>query len=71
MFADSAFEHSKSAKKNSMAGRLQGKRALITAAAQGIGRASAEAFAREGAEVIATGINMEIGELKGVPGIAA
>lgn len=49
-----------------MAGRLQGKRALITAAAQGIGRASAEAFAREGAEVIATDINMEkLSELKG------
>ncbi|HZF76301.1 MAG TPA: SDR family oxidoreductase [Acetobacteraceae bacterium] len=37
-----------------MAGRLQGKRCLITAAAQGIGRASALAFAREGAQVIAT-----------------
>jgi 2-keto-3-deoxy-L-fuconate dehydrogenase len=40
-----------------MAGRLEGKRALITAAAQGIGRASAELFAREGAEVIATDID--------------
>ncbi len=49
-----------------MAGRLQGKRALITAAAQGIGRASAEAFAREGADVIATDVNVEkLGELKG------
>ncbi len=38
-------------------GRLAGKRALITAAGQGIGRASAEAFAREGASVIATDIN--------------
>ena len=36
---------------------LTGKRVLITAAAQGIGRASAEAFARAGAEVIATDIN--------------
>ncbi len=54
-----------------MAGRLHGKRALITAAAQGIGRASAEAFAREGAEVIATDVNMEkLGELKGVDGIS-
>jgi 2-keto-3-deoxy-L-fuconate dehydrogenase len=38
--------------------RLAGKRAVITAAAQGIGRASALAFAREGAKVIATDINM-------------
>ena len=36
---------------------LQNKTALITAAAQGIGRASAEAFARAGARVIATDIN--------------
>lgn len=40
-----------------MPGRLAGKRALITAAAQGIGRASAEAFLREGATVIATDVN--------------
>ncbi|HUC62440.1 MAG TPA: SDR family oxidoreductase [Alphaproteobacteria bacterium] len=40
-----------------MAGRLQGKKALITAAAQGIGRATALAFAREGARVIATDVN--------------
>lgn len=38
-------------------GRLQGKRILITAAAQGIGRASALACAREGATVIAIDIN--------------
>jgi len=37
--------------------RLQGKRVLITAAAQGIGRASAIAMAREGATVLATDIN--------------
>lgn len=37
--------------------RLEGKRCLVTAAAQGIGRASVEALAREGAEVIATDIN--------------
>lgn len=38
-------------------GRLTGKRALVTAAGQGIGRASALAMAREGASVIATDIN--------------
>jgi 2-keto-3-deoxy-L-fuconate dehydrogenase len=37
-------------------GRLAGKRAFLTAAGQGIGRATAEAFAREGAEVIATDV---------------
>jgi 2-keto-3-deoxy-L-fuconate dehydrogenase len=53
-----------------MAGRLQGKKALVTAAAQGIGRASAEAFAREGARVIATDVNAaRLAELEGVAGI--
>jgi 2-keto-3-deoxy-L-fuconate dehydrogenase len=40
-----------------MSGRLAGKTALITAAGQGIGRASAELFAAEGATVWATDIN--------------
>ena len=40
-----------------MTNRLKNKRALITAAGQGIGLASALAFANEGAEVIATDIN--------------
>jgi 2-dehydro-3-deoxy-L-fuconate 4-dehydrogenase len=39
-----------------MAGRLDGKRALVTAAGQGIGRATALAFAAEGASVLATDI---------------
>ena len=43
-----------------MAGRLTGKRALITAAGQGIGRASAEAFVREGARVVATDIRVDL-----------
>ena len=38
-------------------GRLTGKRALVTAAGQGIGRASALAMAREGCAVLATDIN--------------
>lgn len=37
--------------------RLDGKRALVTAAGAGIGRATALAFAAEGAEVIATDLN--------------
>src|ERR1700750_2829201 len=40
-----------------MTDRLKGKRAFVTAAAVGIGRACALAFAREGATVIATDID--------------
>jgi 2-keto-3-deoxy-L-fuconate dehydrogenase len=40
-----------------MAGRLAGKVAFVTAAAQGIGRGAALAFAREGAQVWATDVN--------------
>jgi len=40
-----------------MTRRLQGKTAFVTAAAQGIGRATALAFAAEGARVIATDVN--------------
>ena len=39
--------------------RLKGKNVLVTAAGQGIGRASALAMAEEGAQVFATDINME------------
>jgi len=41
-------------------GRLHGKTALITAAGQGIGRATVEAYAREGARVVAADINPEL-----------
>jgi 2-keto-3-deoxy-L-fuconate dehydrogenase len=40
--------------------RLRNKTCVITAAAQGIGRATALAFAQEGAKVIATDINVEL-----------
>ena len=42
-----------------MTQRLAGKTALITAAGQGIGLATAELFAREGARVIATDIRID------------
>jgi 2-keto-3-deoxy-L-fuconate dehydrogenase len=45
-------------------GRLEGRRAFLTAAGQGIGRATAQAFAREGAEVIATDVDR--GKLDGL-----
>ena len=55
-----------------MTQRLAGKTALVTAAGQGIGRATAEAFAREGASVIATDINADLlADLGRVPGVTA
>jgi 2-keto-3-deoxy-L-fuconate dehydrogenase len=52
-----------------MTDRLKGKTAIVTAAAQGMGRAAALAFAREGARVIATDVNLDrLGEIAG-PGI--
>src|SRR5947207_967580 len=42
-----------------MAGRLAGKVAFVTAAAQGMGRGAALAFAREGAQVWATDVNAQ------------
>jgi 2-keto-3-deoxy-L-fuconate dehydrogenase len=51
-----------------MADRLKGKIALVTAAAQGIGRASALAFADEGASVIATDI--DVAKLEALKGAA-
>ena len=40
-----------------MGNKLKGKVALVTAAGQGIGKATAIAFHNEGAKVIATDIN--------------
>ena len=51
-------------------GSLDGKLSLITAAAQGIGRATVEAFSRAGSTVIATDINADkLAELNGLPGV--
>ena len=43
-----------------MSARLAGKKAFVTAAGQGIGRAVAEAFANEGATVVATDISLDL-----------
>ena len=43
-----------------MSGRLAGKTALVTAAGQGIGRASADLFVKEGARVIATDLHADL-----------
>ncbi len=52
--------------------RLKGKTALVTAAGQGIGRASALALAAEGAEVWATDVNPKLLDgYDGVPNIRA
>jgi 2-keto-3-deoxy-L-fuconate dehydrogenase len=51
-------------------GRLAGKAALVTAAGQGIGRATALAMAAEGAEVFATDVNAEtLAELDATDGV--
>jgi 2-keto-3-deoxy-L-fuconate dehydrogenase len=53
-----------------VAGRLAGKTAFVTAAAQGIGRGAALAFAREGAKVWATDVNARaLAEIEGQNGI--
>jgi 2-keto-3-deoxy-L-fuconate dehydrogenase len=49
-----------------MTGRLQGKVALVTAAARGIGRATVELYVREGARVIAT--DRDLDALEGLEG---
>ena len=53
-----------------MANRLAGKRAVVTAAAQGMGRAFALAFAAEGAQVVATDVNeAKLNEIAGTAGV--
>jgi len=53
-----------------MSSRLAGKKALVTAAGQGIGRAVAEAFAHEGALVVATDLDVApLDSLKGRLGL--
>lgn len=53
-----------------MTNRLKNKRAIVTAAAQGIGEATVRAFAAEGAEVIATDISAPgLAKFDGIPGI--
>ncbi len=54
-----------------MAGRLAGKRALVTAAGQGIGLATARAFAAEGAQVVATDVDeRKLAGLSGAPNLS-
>ena len=53
-------------------GRLAGKKTLITAAGQGIGRTTAELWAAEGAQVTASDINDDaLAELNAIEGISA
>ena len=44
-----------------MAGRLSGKVAVVTGGSSGIGRATAQIFAREGARVVVADVGVEGG----------
>jgi NAD(P)-dependent dehydrogenase (short-subunit alcohol dehydrogenase family) len=52
-----------------MANRLQGKTVLITAAGQGMGRAAALSFVREGARVLATDLKPDLLKTLSGPGL--
>ncbi|MBB5753288.1 SDR family oxidoreductase [Prosthecomicrobium pneumaticum] len=53
-----------------MVDRLKDKLCVVTAAAQGIGRATVEAFSREGARIVATDVNEEtLAALAGIPNV--
>lgn len=70
LVAGGAVASRRDAEEREVAGRLAGKTALITAAGQGIGRATAAAMAAEGAHVIATDVNPKLLEsLAGRTGI--
>src|SRR5580692_5414729 len=58
--------HGNHSRRKHMTGRLRDKTAVLTAAGAGIGRATAEAFAAEGARVIATDIDPKL--LEGLAG---
>src|SRR5499426_1394788 len=63
--------HARPIRRTTVADRLRGKHALVTAAGQGMGRAAAIAFAAEGARVSATDINPQLLEsLAGIAGVA-